>query len=96
MRLHLHTCYPYTPALHLDLHPGGKRWLFKNAGGDATEEFKLFHNESVLRKFGPKMRVGALADFAPAPRIEMPGSFGDMVGRSLSFTLAPCPHHPGQ
>jgi cytochrome b involved in lipid metabolism len=44
----------------LDDHPGGKKVLLKVAGTDASKQFDNFHNESVLKKFGPKYYVGDL------------------------------------
>jgi len=42
-------------------HPGGKESILLYGGGDATEQFELMHQDSVLRKFGPPMVIGKLA-----------------------------------
>ena len=63
------------------LHPGGAHVLRQSAGKDATAAFELFHNSSILRKFGPKLAVGRLADYEdPAEsRMQLPDAFGDLV-----------------
>jgi alkylation response protein AidB-like acyl-CoA dehydrogenase/predicted heme/steroid binding protein len=43
-------------------HPGGKAILLAFAGKDATTEFYDFHARDVLEKYGPKLRVGTVAD----------------------------------
>ena len=42
-------------------HPGGKESILLYAGQDATEQFELMHQDSVLKKFGPPMNIGRLA-----------------------------------
>jgi flavocytochrome c len=42
-------------------HPGGKDSILLYAGGDATEQFELMHQDTVLRKYGPPMCIGKLA-----------------------------------
>jgi len=41
-------------------HPGGKDSILLYAGGDATEQFELMHQESVLKKYGPGLVIGKL------------------------------------
>lgn len=51
--------YDVTP--FLSEHPGGKKVVVSVAGQDATQKFRLFHQPSVLRKYGPKLKVGKVA-----------------------------------
>eukprot|EP01095_Lingulamoeba_sp_RSL-Kostka_P016785 TRINITY_DN834_c2_g2_i1.p1 TRINITY_DN834_c2_g2~~TRINITY_DN834_c2_g2_i1.p1 ORF type:complete len:502 (-),score=176.07 TRINITY_DN834_c2_g2_i1:135-1640(-) len=41
-------------------HPGGKRILIKVGGTDSTSQFKTYHNESVLLKYGPELCIGTV------------------------------------
>lgn len=41
-------------------HPGGKDAIMLFAGKDATEEFDMLHQPSVLLKFGKDLYVGDL------------------------------------
>ena len=41
-------------------HPGGIESIELYAGQDATEQFELMHQESVLKKYGPPMVIGKL------------------------------------
>lgn len=41
-------------------HPGGKDAIMLFAGKDATEEFDMLHQPSVLKKFGGEIYVGEL------------------------------------
>lgn len=47
-------------------------------GTDATSLFHLYHNPSVLVKYGDKLRVGVLDNYS-APEAKFPGAFGDCV-----------------
>ncbi|KXS96535.1 hypothetical protein AC578_5839 [Pseudocercospora eumusae] len=49
-----------------DEHPGGKKILQRVAGKDASKQFWKYHNESILKKFQPKLQVGSL-DSKPKP-----------------------------
>ena len=42
-------------------HPGGKDAILLYAGQDATEQFHLMHQESVLKRYGPDLVCGKLA-----------------------------------
>jgi len=42
-------------------HPGGKESILLYGGADATEQFELMHQETVLKKYGPPMVIGKLA-----------------------------------
>ncbi|GBG16081.1 Acyl-CoA dehydrogenase apdG, partial [Hondaea fermentalgiana] len=55
------------------LHPGGKQILARAAGTDVTEDFRLFHHEGVLRKYGDRLRVAKL-DEAPEKKSVVPYS----------------------
>ena len=50
--------YNVTSFLHD--HPGGKRAILMYAGKDATKEFKMLHNKSILKKYGGDLYVGPL------------------------------------
>jgi len=41
-------------------HPGGLESILLYAGQDATEQFDLMHQNSVLLKYGPAMEIGKL------------------------------------
>lgn len=41
-------------------HPGGKEAIMLYAGQDCSEPFDLMHQESVLKRYGPKMAIGTL------------------------------------
>lgn len=45
-------------------HPGGAKILKRVAGKDATKQFWKYHNESVLKKYGPKLQVGTVKESA--------------------------------
>jgi Cytochrome b5-like Heme/Steroid binding domain len=44
----------------LDEHPGGKKILQRVLGHDASKQFWKFHNQSVLAKFGPPLKLGTI------------------------------------
>ncbi|GAA5828937.1 hypothetical protein JCM3766R1_003875 [Sporobolomyces carnicolor] len=41
-------------------HPGGPKAIELYAGREATEEFALVHDESIWKKWGPKLSIGTL------------------------------------
>lgn len=41
-------------------HPGGAKALQLYAGREATEEFGLVHDESIWKKWGPKLSIGTV------------------------------------
>jgi cytochrome b involved in lipid metabolism len=41
-------------------HPGGKEAILLYAGKDATDEFDMMHQTSVLEKYGPALRIGSV------------------------------------
>jgi len=45
-------------------HPGGAKILKRVAGKDATKQFWKYHNEGVLKKYGPKLKVGSVKESA--------------------------------
>lgn len=59
-------------------HPGGESVLVSAKGTDASSLFHLYHNPSVLIKYGDKLRVGALQGYS-APQAKLPGAFGDCI-----------------
>jgi flavocytochrome c len=42
-------------------HPGGKDTIMEYAGKDATDTFDLIHQDTVLKRYGPAMRIGKLS-----------------------------------
>lgn len=48
----------------LNEHPGGAKILKRVAGKDATKQFWKYHNDSVLKKYGAKLKVGTVKDAA--------------------------------
>jgi cytochrome b involved in lipid metabolism len=48
----------------VDEHPGGSKILKRVAGKDATKQFWKYHNESVLKKYAEKLKVGELGEKA--------------------------------
>ncbi|KAH6674425.1 cytochrome b5-like heme/steroid binding domain-containing protein [Tricladium varicosporioides] len=48
----------------IDEHPGGSKILKRVAGKDATKQFWKYHNESVLKKYSPKLKVGTVGEKA--------------------------------
>ncbi|KAF1984437.1 cytochrome b5 [Aulographum hederae CBS 113979] len=44
----------------VDEHPGGPKILKRVGGKDATKQFWKYHNEGVLKKYGPKLKVGTV------------------------------------
>ncbi|CDM26944.1 hypothetical protein DTO013E5_4148 [Penicillium roqueforti] len=48
----------------VDEHPGGAKILKRVAGKDASKQFWKYHNESVLKKYSPKLKVGEVKDAA--------------------------------
>ncbi|KAI8938238.1 hypothetical protein NX059_005899 [Plenodomus lindquistii] len=45
-------------------HPGGAKILKRVGGKDASKQFWKYHNESVLKKYAPKLKVGSLKEEA--------------------------------
>ncbi|KAJ6180277.1 hypothetical protein N7519_010738 [Penicillium mononematosum] len=48
----------------VDEHPGGAKILKRVAGKDASKQFWKYHNESVLKKYTPKLKIGEVKDAA--------------------------------
>jgi len=48
----------------VDEHPGGAKILKRVAGKDATKQFWKYHNESVLKKYSPKLKIGSVGEKA--------------------------------
>ncbi|KAJ5668846.1 cytochrome b5 [Penicillium macrosclerotiorum] len=48
----------------VDEHPGGAKILKRVAGKDASKQFWKYHNESVLKKYAPKLKIGDVKDAA--------------------------------
>jgi len=54
----------YDVTKFIDEHPGGSKILKRVAGKDATKQFWKYHNESVLKKYTPKLKVGDVKETA--------------------------------
>ncbi|KAK7532983.1 putative cytochrome b5 [Phyllosticta citribraziliensis] len=54
----------YSLASFVDEHPGGSKILKRVGGKDASKQFWKYHNEGVLKKYGPKLKVGEVKDEA--------------------------------
>lgn len=48
----------------IDEHPGGSKILKRVAGKDATKQFWKYHNESVLKKYQERLKVGTVGEKA--------------------------------
>lgn len=48
----------------VDEHPGGAKILKRVAGKDASKQFWKYHNESVLKKYAEKLKVGEVEEKA--------------------------------
>ena len=55
----------YNVSKFLTDHPGGKDAIMLFAGKDATEQFDMLHQKSVLEKFGKDMHIGKLLQATP-------------------------------
>jgi acyl-CoA oxidase len=53
-------------------HPGGKDSIMLYAGQDATEQFDLMHQDSVLKKYGPELQIGKLVGTKTLNKSEKP------------------------
>ena len=45
-------------------HPGGAKILKRVGGKDASKQFWKYHNESVLKKYQERLKVGTLKESA--------------------------------
>ncbi|KAL1976468.1 hypothetical protein VTN31DRAFT_2750 [Thermomyces dupontii] len=45
-------------------HPGGSKILQRVAGKDASKQFWKYHNQDVLKKYAPKLKIGVLKEEA--------------------------------
>ncbi|RYO92324.1 hypothetical protein DL766_001919 [Monosporascus sp. MC13-8B] len=48
----------------LDEHPGGAKILKRMGGKNASKQFWKYHGDGVLAKYGPKLKIGELAETA--------------------------------
>ncbi|RYO97607.1 hypothetical protein DL770_000891 [Monosporascus sp. CRB-9-2] len=48
----------------LDEHPGGAKILKRMGGKNASKQFWKYHGDGVLKKYGPKLKIGDLAETA--------------------------------
>ncbi|GAB7346644.1 hypothetical protein MBLNU459_g1777t1 [Dothideomycetes sp. NU459] len=54
----------YEMAGFVDEHPGGAKILKRVGGKDASKQFWKYHNESVLKKYQAKLKIGELKEDA--------------------------------
>ncbi|QKX59016.1 uncharacterized protein TRUGW13939_06145 [Talaromyces rugulosus] len=54
----------YDVTKFVDEHPGGSKILKRVAGKDASKQFWKYHNDSVLKKYSPKLKIGEVKDAA--------------------------------
>ncbi|EOD45953.1 Cytochrome protein [Neofusicoccum parvum] len=54
----------YSLASFVDEHPGGAKILKRVGGKDASKQFWKYHNEGVLKKYAPKLKVGTVKEEA--------------------------------
>lgn len=48
----------------LEEHPGGEKILKRFAGKNATKAFWKYHGESVLKRYGEKLKLGSVGESA--------------------------------
>ncbi|KAK5124450.1 hypothetical protein LTR85_001667 [Meristemomyces frigidus] len=48
----------------VDEHPGGAKILKRVGGKDASKQFWKYHNESVLKKYQERLKIGELKESA--------------------------------
>ncbi|KAF2753720.1 cytochrome b5 [Pseudovirgaria hyperparasitica] len=48
----------------VDEHPGGAKILKRVGGKDASKQFWKYHNEHVLKKYSPKLKIGSVKEGA--------------------------------
>ncbi|MCJ1310839.1 hypothetical protein MMC25_004506 [Agyrium rufum] len=48
----------------IDEHPGGPKIIKRVAGKDASKQFWKYHNESVLKKYQERLKVGQVEEKA--------------------------------
>ncbi|EKV10721.1 Cytochrome b5, putative [Penicillium digitatum] len=48
----------------IDEHPGGAKILKRVAGKDASKQFWKYHNETVMKKYSPKLKIGEVREAA--------------------------------
>jgi len=54
----------YDVTAFVNEHPGGAKILKRVAGKDATKQFWKYHNESVLKKYSERLKIGTVKDKA--------------------------------
>ncbi|EAW06288.1 cytochrome b5-like heme/steroid binding domain-containing protein [Aspergillus clavatus NRRL 1] len=54
----------YDVTKFVDEHPGGAKILKRVAGKDASKQFWKYHNDGVLKKYAPKLKVGEVKEVA--------------------------------
>ncbi|KAF8464408.1 putative cytochrome b5 [Kalaharituber pfeilii] len=54
----------YDVTRFIDEHPGGAKILKRVAGKDASKQFWKYHNEGVLKKYTPQLKVGEVGERA--------------------------------
>lgn len=69
----------YDVSKFIKIHPGGYQVLKKKIGQEVSELFWLYHNPSILQKYGPKLQIGTLDPPIKKSKMKLPGTFGQMI-----------------
>nr|OQO30293.1 hypothetical protein B0A51_03119 [Rachicladosporium sp. CCFEE 5018] len=54
----------YEMSSFVEEHLGGAKILKRVGGKDASKQFWKYHNESVLKKYSPKLKIGTVKEAA--------------------------------
>jgi len=54
----------YDMTSFVDEHPGGAKILKRVGGKDASKQFWKYHNESVLKKYSSRLKIGQVEEKA--------------------------------
>ena len=54
----------YDVSSFIDEHPGGKKILQRVLGKDASKQFWKYHNEKVMQKYAPRLKIGSIGSSA--------------------------------
>ena len=60
----------YDVSKFLKDHPGGVDSIMVYAGGDATEQFEMMHDNNILKKYGPQFLIGKLGKNSTSGKLD--------------------------